>query len=279
MSALENRRLSGWLGVAAFLSVAAVVVHMIALPAMRFNDPINDPWHVFAFYRYGLDSIFLIPVLTGIISWTYYEVFFWNTIHLVGCLGCLGWGLVVIVYGILDEINRNEFTGLLPDVPWAINRNYPADQNPDMFWYFCFISTVVSTIMTIAWIILGTRIRGANLANIYARSSQILASKFVGSKLGQAFVGDAIRARMEQDAIQYTKEVNGYVQSAISNYQADHPEANQILIQALADEAYRVGQNIRSYEASRGLDHNPRSDQESLERTLRGEMPLVLTYK
>lgn len=163
-----------WIMVISTFTVFSVGVIIAGLPAVRFNDQTNDPWVTFAFFRFDLVGLFLLPIITGMLMWIYYNSNIWSFLHLFTCVCVVSWGCVCIVYGIFDVWRCNDRTGSTPDVPWCTNSNYPAASSPDRFWWFVFIGTCAATLSTVGWLAVGLRILNIiNLAEAFKINAHI----------------------------------------------------------------------------------------------------------
>lgn len=271
-------RFSIWIGILILINSAAVAIHLLNQASMKFNDQVNDPWHLPAFYFYGLDGIFLAPIVSAAIMWTFYNYEFWTYVHLLVCLAGIIWAVFVLIHQWIDYIDRLNFTGLLPDVPWAISPNFPPDHSVSKFWIYANVTTSVCALCCALWLWIGLMIcRAAKVSS--TRSGAALLT----SKIGNKIANDPSKAHLitQNPGVQQMREswkqsqaLNKFIQAALeqASMQSDFlPEGQQIMIGALYNYAMRVGYKVETFENYFGLAPSQASHIASLSASINGD--------
>lgn len=109
--------------------------------AIRYKDPINDPWLTWIFWRYWVAAF--IPIVVTVATWMLAFDFQGSrgapTVHMGLCFITIAYMLVFIVWEVVvwTQCNDGPAPGVF-DHPHCVNRDYPAKTYPDPAFFLTF---------------------------------------------------------------------------------------------------------------------------------------------
>jgi vacuolar-type H+-ATPase subunit I/STV1 len=145
---LDTRTIT-WL--VAILLFMGIVGYGLGWGAMRYKDPINDPYHSWPFWRHAIAMgapvflacimlIFLVDISSHNRTGFFTSLVFWLIILVAGYM------IFFMVWEIIVWSRCNNLTGPTPNYPECINRFYPVHTGPDVSFLLMFFGNVTSFI-------------------------------------------------------------------------------------------------------------------------------------
>jgi len=151
--------------------ISLFMVYVVALMAMRFNDPIKDPWHHWQWVQFAISTTLIVPVfLADMLKTTYDISILFSAQALLTCCWAL-WGFFHSILLTIAFTNCNDAPGGTPEYPYCINRYYPEYEVPDFSMYCYWICIISMTGCCVFWVWFGYRLRMASLALEWASNA------------------------------------------------------------------------------------------------------------
>jgi len=221
MAKRDPFRLVFGLGIAMkIIHIAAYLLYVVSLMAIRFEDQVNDPWHSWDWWFFALSCTLILPLFLADMLRTSYDVAVLFSIQTGLAVIWTAWGFLHSVLLTIAFNNCNEQDSSVFKYPYCVNRNYPAQTWPDFSMYIYWITILVMTACNAFWVWYGYRLRMASYALEWA------------SAAAGGYTGAEMKAKTGKDV------------STAPALQAYHDHISGVMAEALSKNSFRTQDHI-----------------------------------
>ena len=147
----------------AIVQCIVITVYAMMLPLTRLEDDYGhlEPWDSADFWFLIISASFVIPLVTSLILLIKRNQPIMFTIQMIVSLVYVLWGFFHIIHMSVVLSKCNNLTVGIPNHPYCINRQYPADTKVEFSFIVLLCTLFLNLNMTIFWLWFGSNLKMA----------------------------------------------------------------------------------------------------------------------